>query len=173
MRKRLDFSRESYPFFFYQRVAFLQPVEYLFFKLDYGYNFVIQRIAEKHNEGDIRTLSPQINIELIEAGSGRKRQGSPVSINLISSPCEPGVSYAAEAAPVDTKGFSVNMTATPRKIFKALNIPFCFADSIKLQISGQVITSNSNPALNYPSYADVLLEGRYYPEKILPYWGER
>ena len=114
---------------------------------------------------------PAISFDILATGPGEGWHYAPVPVDLFASPGETGVDLKQETAPADTTAYSVNFGASPRKPAKILNYPFDHKDTIQIRITGQTINNTANALDNLPSYVDVVLFGRYYPENRLRQWG--
>ena len=160
MNKKYDFRRENFPHWFYKRVPVLHSTEYVFFKLDYGFHFLLTHCIEKHNEsfGGVNFACPDLNAQIIRVGSSDHFHNAPVYFPLFASPGQAGV---------DANLVEHNMSATPLKIPRKLDYFFPFSDTVQIEITGQTINSAVNPELNFPGFIDILLIGRYYPEHSL------
>jgi hypothetical protein len=117
-------------------------------------------------------LSPDIGFEIDRVSSGEGEFYAPVNPELFASPGPIGVGVFAEAAPYtgNPAGFGVNFTATPRKLARPMDSLFISGETIQIRITGQLVNSTTNAALNLPSYVDIMLSGRHYPDNSLPVW---
>ena len=164
----IDFSRESFPFFFYRRINVLHATEYITFPLDYGFNYLVKRIVAKWDAQNVfpvgAYLSPDPLVEILRF-SYIPGQNTPFALSLITSPASAGVAFVP-AATVPTSP----MSAAPRRAHKKINLLYAFKDVLYVRISGLVVTSAVNAELNHPSYIDLLVEGRYFPETSEALW---
>ena len=257
MRKRIDFTRENRPYFYYARVPILHPIESLLFKVDSGFNFLFRCMNEKHNEraafcpvsenfvpanvdlvnnritvaaasawpvgasvfftstvalpapllpnityyviahptvttvqlslsyggpavvlagigAGVHTLwaqvCPNIGFRIGKVSSGLDEHYSPLQPQFFASPGPLGVGVIAEAAPFNLDAYGVNFTATPRKLAKPYDSLYISGETIQVKITGQKINSVTLAQANLPSWADVFLVGRHYPDNSLPTW---
>jgi hypothetical protein len=258
MRKRIDFSRENRPYFYYQRVKILHSIESLLFKVDSGYNFLFRCMNEKHNErsafcpvsespvaadlinnGITATIAnwpvgksvfftnaggalpppllpnityyvvgfvpillptavqlsltyggppvvllgagagvntmwavncPPIGFQIMKVSSGLDEHYTPLLPEYFASPGPLDVGVFAEAAPYNLDAYGVNFSATPRKLAKPYDTLYISGETIQVKITGQKINSATLPEDNLPSFVDVFLVGRHYPDNSLPSW---
>jgi hypothetical protein len=164
----VDFSRESFPYLFYRRINVLRGTEYITFALDYGFNYLVKRIAVKWDGQNIfpvgAYLSPDVLAELLRY-SCIAGQNVPFALPLVTSPASSGVSFIPSAVVATSP-----MQAVPRKAHKAVNLLYAFKDVLYIRLSGMNVVSSVNPELNHPSYIDLLVEGRYFPETSESLW---
>jgi hypothetical protein len=71
-----------------------------------------------------------------------------------------------------TIGANKVLTATAKRGGITENYLFKMRSVFSLEITGAAIASAVNSDLNHPSYLDIFIEGRNYPERSLPMWGK-
>jgi len=163
----VDWSRESYPYAFYRRVGFLSRLEVVRFQVEYGYHYLAKRIVAKWDTTDAGAtfLSPQIFVTVTDLSTSRKYSPVPIPLSLVTSPGGGGVVFA-------TIGANKVLTATAKRGGLTENYLFKIRSVFSLEITGATIASAVNSDLNHPSYLDIFIEGRNYPERSLPMWGK-
>lgn len=117
--------------------------------------------------------SPEIGIRIDRVSTGLGEFYAPVFPGFFATPGPENAGVYQEAAPFDLRAFSVNFTATPRMLAKPINSLFYSSDVMHVKISGQTINSATQPEDNLPSYLDLMLAGRHYPESSMPLWARR
>jgi hypothetical protein len=115
---------------------------------------------------------PDIGFQIGRVSSGQDEHYRPVAPQYFASPGPLGAGVYVETGsyPKQTGNLGVNFTATPRKLARPMDSLFIWGETIQVRITGQTINSPTDPLLNLPSYADILLVGRHYPESALPEW---
>ena len=118
-------------------------------------------------------LCPDLGYRIGRVSSGIDDHYSPVAPQFFASPGPVGVGvYVDNSYTAQQGNLGVNFTATPRKLASPKDSLFIWGETIEVRISGQKINSPTIAEDNLPSYADVLLVGRHYPEGSLPEWRE-
>lgn len=116
---------------------------------------------------------PEIGYRIGRVSSGIDDHYAPVMPQFFASPGPLGVNvYADNSYTAQQGNLGVNFTATARKLAAPKDSLFIWGETIEVRISGQKINSPTIAADNLPSYADILLVGRHYPENALPEWRE-
>lgn len=147
-RARIDWDRESYPFWYYAKRIVSYQSEVVTFDVPYGFTYLFKR-------GVARFISlapyPRLLVQVHHGGSGLAMQLLPVDIDLISSPGSKGVA-GLPFAPFPTQAKKLRKS-------KTINALFEYNDSIQVTFSGIL----SLGAFFNPPYIELLIEGRLYP----------
>lgn len=165
----VDFDRESWPYFYYQKIAAMYDPMWINLPIDPGYYYGLQRVNagwSSENSNLPGLFAAPIKIEAFLESGNKWLQLIPFDLSLISSPGESGIQ-------VDLTNAARPMTATPLNRSDRHNVLYRFRDVLTVKISGfTVIASPPAPDFSLPAYIDLLLMGRLYPAKELPGWGE-
>lgn len=113
-----------------------------------------------------------LSIERVSSGEGEFRD--PLLPELFASPGSVGVGVFTEPTPYPkiAGGYGVNFTATPRKLARAMDSFFITGEAIQVLVSGQTIRDPVDAMQNSPSFIDIMLVGRHYPDNSLPEWAK-
>lgn len=146
----------SQPYFVYQRITLTSPVEYFFYAIDYGFDYLLRNLIIKYPEVDNTgaIFGPQLSFEAVESAINRRVQNTPIPFNLVSTPGSSGVAVNA----------ADQMTATGPKNQKKLNVLYPYRDNIEFRITGQNGTT--------PELIDIVTVGYLIPKRDLKMWGE-
>lgn len=165
-----DFSRESYPYYFYARVGLIYNPMPLTFTLDQGADYLIQRINATWSSQNslVAGYAAPLKIAVVKDAGTKKLQKVPFDIALMSSPAESGVFVAT--APGSNPQYP--HTAVPLKRSKAINSLFHFRDTIQIEISNiSNITVPGDPTGSLPPFLEIMIIGRYFPATYQEGWG--
>jgi hypothetical protein len=114
---------------------------------------------------------PDIGYRIGRVSSGIDDHYSPLFPQFFASPGPVGCNvYVDNSYTAQQGNLGVNFTATARKLAAPKDSLFIWGETIEVRISGQKINSATIAEDNLPSYADILLVGRHYPEGALPEW---
>lgn len=185
----LDIVGQIQPLWLYKRLActtglgFAPPnlPQYSLYTVPYGFNYLARRILTQWddvNDGG-GVINPEARVEVYNRAYSRARQSgkamvagwpqlyAEIPLNTISSPGGANTRWNVAPAPVDTTAFGVNMTATPVKSAKFVNLTFPYADTIEVRIVDSLV----GPAWGwFPNYVDILIQGYLIPEQALAMW---
>lgn len=144
------------PYFVYRRLTLTAPTEHFFFHIEYGFYYLLRELRVKYPEINTAgaVYGPQLEFKAVRRSTNTYFQDAPVPFNLI---CTPGSSGVQDSA-------TNNLTATPPKNNKLLNILFPNRDNVELQVEGQNGTT--------PTVCDIVLVGYLIPFESLKMWGK-
>lgn len=143
----VDVQKQYIPFFFSE--SFMWPVgkNYLFSKqLDLGYAYMLTEIRTKWPFNQGVTLYPDINVEFTKISHSRELQDEPISLRLLSSPCNVGI--------VSIAGKMKSSIVPPHA---KLNEFYCYRDTIQINFRPVTPVINSFPF-------EFVIVGYYVPE---------
>ena len=151
----LDALKDCQPYYIYKRVQLTSPTGYFLNPIDYGFWYLLRRVHVKFPEVDTAgaVFYPQLNLYVVERGSNKIPQNTPIPFRLFCTPTSEGVTVTA----------GNQLTATGPKNAKLLNKVLPFRDNIEFYISGQ------NPIGN-PPFIDIVCIGYMIPERKLYMW---
>jgi hypothetical protein len=163
---KVDFDRESWPFFYYWRLAVTGDPLYLNLNIDPGFYYCVQRSNARWSSQNANLPGAFANPPRIEAYHGNSVfQLVPFDISLMSSPGESGVA-------VDMVTPARPMTAVQLDRSKALEILLTYRDVLCVKLSNMTVVAVPAAAdFSLPSYFDLLLMGRMYPALEQESWG--
>lgn len=114
---------------------------------------------------------PDIGYRIGRVSSGIDDHYAPVFPQFFASPGPVGCQvYVDNSYTAQTGNLGVNFSATARKLAAPKDSLFIWGETIEVRITGQKINSPTIAEDNLPSYADIFLVGRHYPENALPEW---
>jgi len=144
------------PYFVYRRLTLAAAIEYFMFHIEYGFYYLLRELRVKYPEIDAGgvTFGPQLSFKAVRRSTNTYFQDAPIPFNLLTTPGSSAVQVNAAS----------QMTATPPKNNKVLNILFPYRDNIELQVSGQNGTT--------PTICDIVLVGYLIPFEQLKMWGK-
>ena len=151
---------QRYPRYLYERFKFLpgEFTKYFLYKIELGYYYKLDGIIAHwpfKNQFGVDVYS-DFTLEFETIDRNRKKNNIPVSINLFGNP-NGNAMVALAPAPVDDKGFNVNLTADKVKNWVPQDEVFLFRSSIYFTITMKTI-------LPVDTYFDFLLKGYNEPE---------
>jgi hypothetical protein len=162
-----DFSKESRAFTFFKKVGLVTDPTSIIFQLDKDWDFNIERIHAEYpsvNAGIAGIYAKPLLIQVSTNASSYQLQPEPFDISFICTPGTGGVL-------VDTTNPADPFSASTLDRAKLLNV-LCYANgTIRVDV-GNVTQLNSptNPALNLPSFFEIMIIGRYFPVMYEPYF---
>ena len=144
-----------------------KPYHNILFRLDYGFNFILERITYKNQENRAPNGAPDLHnvlrMELIHGIKNRPLQNEAIILRQVSTPGEQGIFYALAPSPVDQDAFGNVSNANELKDQIKFNEPYLFNEGIYAKFSFLI------PA-NYLALCDVVFMGYYVPENSLEMW---
>jgi hypothetical protein len=166
-----DWTRESFPFFFYRKIGLIvDPFEFSF-QLQSGFFYRVYRITARYNSENVNlpgVFADPLQLEFFKSSGEIALQLDPFDVSLFSSPGESGV--AVDTAPGANPAYP--FTAVPLNRDKALNVLYDFSEVIGVKISNiTAITAPGDPTGSLPSFLELFIHGRYYPAYNQEGWG--
>lgn len=148
--------KNSQPYFVYQRITLISPIEYFFFHIDFGFYYLLRNLIVKYPEVDSTgaIFGPHLRFETVQRSTEQYAQDEPIPIELVSTPGSAGISINA-AAQMTTQGPSSQ---------KKFNVIYPHRDNIEIKISGQNGTT--------PELIDIVAVGYLIPFNKVNMWGE-
>lgn len=112
--------------------------------------------------------APRLNFSIYDCAHQIARQAEPVPADLIGTPAQERAFLQAAPAPVDTDIFGLNWnTPNPPTMSASLNWIYKYADTIKIEITGQTQQAITTGTMWTPDYIDLFLIGYYLPTGTL------
>ena len=156
--QNIDWSRESWPYFFYRRVSDIYNTMEIRIQLDPGYHYLLQKINARWS-----SVNPNIpgafanppQIFIVKDAGRTTIQDTPFDFQLITSPAEGGM---AEDIVNAARPFSARVLDRSAPI----DLLYYYRDTIRISISN-ITTAAAVADLSLPAYIEFLIIGRYFP----------
>jgi len=135
------------PFFIYRRITLNAGTEYFIEKIEQGFYYLLREIVVAYPELDVAgaVFGPELSFEMVQKAQDIFPQDEPIPFRLVSTPGNDGIQITAGG----------QLTATPVKSCKTLNVMYPEKDVITIKITGQ---NGVNPAI-----IDIMLNGYLIP----------
>ena len=151
----MDKLQGSQPYFIYERITLVSPIEYFLHTIDYGFFYLLRSIVVQYPEIDSTgaIFGPHLRFESVETTVNHRVQNEPIPFELVTTPGSSGVAVNA----------ADQLTATQPLNQKKFNVVHPNRDVIEFRISGQNGTT--------PELVDIMLVGYLIPFDKLKMWG--
>lgn len=143
----MEETEKRQPYFIYRRVTLNAGTEYFIEKIEQGFYYLLREIVVAYPELDVAgvVFGPELSFRMVQKAQDIYPQDVPIPFRLVSTPGNDGIQITAGG----------QLTATPVKANKILNIVYPEKDSIEIKITGQ---NGTNPEI-----IDIMLNGYLIP----------
>jgi hypothetical protein len=135
------------PYFIYRRITLNAGTEYFLEKIEQGFYYLLREIVVAYPELDVAGVNfgPELSFEMVQRAQDIFPQDEPIPFRHVSTPGNDGIQVTA----------GLQLTATPVKANKILNVIYPEKDNIEIKITGQ---NGTNPV-----FIDIMLNGYLIP----------
>lgn len=163
-----DWQRESYPYGYFYKQGITNDTSIINIPLQKGLYFMVEKAVIDYNAQNVNiagAYAEPLKVFFVKNGMASVPLNSPVDIGLLASPADSGATV--DTSPGANPAFPFK--AVPLKRSKMLMLLCIPGDVLQVKISNPTIIG-ATPSNSLPSFVELFIVGRYYPDYDLPEW---